>query len=363
MKKFVCFLALAVTTFCADAQFASLDKNEVKLMRESLKKDRKFSKIFRNFQVIADQSLSETPNPIAVILSQGLLAGDPRKTASLKALEDANKVYALAFAYKISGKTAYLNKATDFFTAWAKINKATDDPINQTKLEDMVTAYDLVREDVTAQSRTLTDDWLRGIADALVDSKYAKGSRGTAINNWNSHRIKMIALIAYTLHDNKYDSVISTELEKQLNVNLNPDGTTHDLMERDAFHYQTYDIEPLISTCIAIYRATGKNYFDWKTANGSTIKNCVDYMTPYMTGEKIHPEFVKSTVAFDKKRAENGEKGYAPGTLFEPVNGVHTFSLAAYFDKGYNTIIRRAMHDDNYLNWRMALNAFTVVKP
>jgi hypothetical protein len=35
-------------------------------------------------------------------------------------------------------------------------------------------------------------------------------------------------------------------------------------------------------------------------------------------GAKTHGEFVNSTVAFDKKRAANGEKGYAAGTLFEP---------------------------------------------
>lgn len=362
MKKLICFLAFLIIVVSVKGQIASLDKKEVAQMRKALNKGQKYQKVFEEYQKTADQSLTETPNPIETILSQGLLAGDPRKTASLKALEDANKVYALAFAYKASGKKEYLSKATDFISAWAKTNKATDDPINQTKLEDMVTAYDLVRNDIKPADKTLTDAWFRSIADALVDSKYAKGNRGTAINNWNSHRIKMIALIAYTLHDSKYDNIITTELEKQLNINLNPDGTTHDLVERDAFHYQTYDIEPLISACIAIYRATGKNYFTWKTANGSTIKNCVDYMTPFMTGEKTHPEFVKSTVPFDKKRAENGEKGYAPGTLFEPKNGVYTFSLAAYFDKGYNKVIRQAVHDDNYLNWRMAINDFTASK-
>ncbi|RYU90876.1 hypothetical protein EWM62_09560 [Mucilaginibacter terrigena] len=362
MKKFFCFLAFIAATISVKAQIASLDKKEVALMRKAISKDTKYQKVFEGYQRTADQSLNETPNPIETILSQGLLAGDPRKTASLKAVEDAGKVYALTLAYKMSEKTKYLAKATEFFIVWAKVNKATDDPINQTKLEDMVTAYDLVRDDIKPDDRDLIDGWLRSIADALVNSKYAKGNRGTAINNWNSHRIKMITLIAYTLHDSKYDSTIVTELEKQLNVNLNPDGTTHDLVERDAFHYQTYDIEPLISACIAIYRATGKNYFTWKTANGATIKNCVDYMTPFMTGEKTHPEFVKSTVPFDKKRAENGEKGYAPGTLFEPKNGIYTFSLAAYFDKGYNKVIRRAMHNDDYLNWRMALNEFTTTK-
>lgn len=358
MKNSACCLALIAMAFTATAQIVSLNKKEVALMRKAIKTDTAFQRAFAPYQKAADEALAATPNPIAEILSQGLLAGDPRKTASLKAVEDAYKTYALTLVYKSSGKKEYLNKATGFLIAWAKLNKSSGDPINDTKLEDMVTAYDLVRNDVASGDKAIIDGWMRQIADAEVNSASAKAGRGTAINNWNSHRIKMITLIAYTLHDDSYNSIITTELEKQLNVNLNPDGTTHDLIERDAFHYQTYDIEPLLSTSIAIYRAGGKNYFTWQTANSSSIKKCVDYMVPFMTGEKTHPEFVKSTVPFDLKRAQNNEKGYAPGTLFEPKNGIETFALAAFFDDGYKHIIRKAANDKLYLNWRMALNNF-----
>jgi hypothetical protein len=356
MKKLICFLSLMAVVSFVKAQVTGLNKKEVALMRKAIATNASYKKAFEPYQQAADSALHQTPNPIVEILSQGLLAGDPRKTASLKAVEDAYKTYALALAYTYLGKKEYLIKATDFLKAWANTNKATGDPINQTKLEDMVTAYDLVRSKIKADERTLIDTWMKSIADAMVNSATAKGNRGTAINNWNSHRIKMITLIAYTLHDDSYNSIITQELEKQLNVNLNPDGTTHDLLERDAFHYQTYDLEPLLSTCIAIYRAGGKNYFSYQTANGSSIKKCVDYMTPFMTGEKTHPEFVNSKVAFDLKRAQNNEKGYAPGTLFEPKNGIETFALAAYFDDGYADIIRKAAHDDNYFNWRLAIN-------
>ncbi len=360
MKKFICFLILTVVVLSVKAQIVSLDKNEIALMRKAINANNQYKKAFEPIQKTADKALNETPNPIETILSQGLLAGDTRKTASLKSLEDADKTYALALVYKYSNKKEYLNKAADFLKAWAKTNKATEDPINETKLEDMVTAYDLIRNDIEPADRTLIDAWMKSMADAQLHSGTAKGNKGTAINNWNSHRIKMFTLIAYTLHDSSYQSAITRALEQQLNINLNPDGTTHDLMERDAFHYQTYDIEPLLSACIAIYRATGKNYFTGQTVNESTLKKCVDYMTPYMTGEKTHPEFVNSKVPFDKKRAENGEKGYAPGTLFEPKNGIYMFSLAAFFDDDYLKVIHEAAKDENYFNWRMALNKYTI---
>ncbi len=359
MKRISCLLILMMLITSVKAQVVSLNRKEIAKIRKAIKNEKRYQEVFESYKQLAYKAVDETPNPIAEILSQGLLAGDPRKTASLKALEDADKIYALSLAYKVWDDRKFLDKATEFLLAWAKVNKATDDPINETKIEDIVTAYDLLRNDIRSADRAIIDAWMHRKADAQLESKYAKGSRGTAINNWNSHRIKMITLVAYTLHDTSYNNAIARELEKQLNINLNPDGTTHDFMERDAFHYQTYDLEPLLSACIAIYRATGKDYFTWKTANGSSIKNCVDYMVSFMTGEKTHAEFVKSTVPFDLKRAQNNEKGYAAGTLFEPKNGVNTLALAAYFDSGYNQIIRQAMQNTGYLNWRMALNDFT----
>ncbi|NCD71225.1 alginate lyase family protein [Mucilaginibacter agri] len=356
MKKLLLAIGFVSLMMNVKAQIVSLSKDELKHLKTAIDKDEAYKKVYEPFKITADRSLVEQPNPIEKITSQGLLEGNPAKTASLKAAADCNKVYALALVYRVSGQKQYLDKATEFLTSWAKINQATGDPIDETKLEDMVTAYDLVRSYLSAENQMLVDKWMESIAESLVNSESAKPGRGTAINNWNSHRIKMITLIAYTLHTDKYYSYITTELEKQLAVNLNPDGTTHDFIERDAFHYHTYDIEPLLSTCIALYRAKGKNYFDYQTPNGSSIKKCSDFMIPYMNGEKTHGEFVKSTVPFDKKRAENHEKGYEAGTLFQPKSGIYMLSLAAYFDPSYIGTIKQAANNQQYFNWQLALN-------
>jgi hypothetical protein len=360
MKKLLIIILFLTLGVNVHAQFVSLNSKEISSLKIRLDIDESppyaYKKAYRPILDAAQKALTETPNPIEKITSQGLLEGNPAKTASLKAAQDCYKVYSLAFLYRISDQKRYLDKAADFLIAWAKTNKATGDPIDETKLEDMVTGYDLVRNELSAENKTLIDQWFDSIAYSEVNSISAKPGKGTAINNWNSHRIKMIALIAYTLHTNKYDAYITAELEKQLAVNLNPDGTTHDFIERDAFHYHTYDIEPLLTTCIVLYRATGKNYFDYQTPNGASIKKCSDFMIPYMTGEKTHGEFVKSTVPFDKKRAENHEKGYEAGTLFEPKSGIYLLSLAAYFDPSYVPTIKKAAQDPQYLNWQLILN-------
>ncbi len=356
MKKKVLLIIFSAIIINAKAQYVSLNADEVNALKTAINTDKNYAETFAPFLSRSKQALTETPDPIEKIQSEGLLAGNPAKVASLAAVEDAGKIYSLALAYRYSDQKNYLDKATEFLLAWAKTNKASGNPINETKLEDMFTGYDLIRKDIPAQDRAVIDLWLDSIADAEANSSSALQGRGTAINNWNSHRIKIITLINYTLHTNKYDKLIISELEKQLAINLNPDGTTHDFTERDAFHYHTYDLEPLVTTCIVLYRATGKNYFDYQTPNGASIKKSVDFMTPYMTGEKTHGEFVNSTVPFDIARAKNNEKGYAAGTLFNPINGLYLFSLAAYFDPAYVSIIQKAAQSNSYFNWQLAIN-------
>lgn len=357
MKSIISVIGLLAIVNTAKAQLISFNYKEVKAMRSAIDDSQEYKKVFNPYLQTAKQTLSEIPNPIQEIRSQGLLEGDPAKTASLNAVKDAYKIYALALTYKYNGDKHYLDKANMYLLAWAATNKSSGDPINETKLEDMFTAYDLIRNDLQSDSRTQIDSWMKSIADGQVNSASAKEGRGTAINNWNSHRIKIITLIAYTLHDHHYDDIIKNELEKQLEVNLNADGTTLDLEDRDAFHYHTYDLEPLLSACIAIYRNGGKNYFIYQTTKGASIKKCVDYMSPFMTSEKTHPEFVKSKVAFDQKRAKNNEKGYAAGTLFNPENGIGVFSLAEFFEPAYIDIIYKASKEGKqYFNWQLAQN-------
>lgn len=347
-------LLCAVT---ANAQYVSLTRAELNQLKTRISRDTAVAALAAPFHRQAEQAMQEQPNPIAKIESQGLLEGDPRKVASLKAVQDGDKVYALALAYRLYGQKTYLQKATDYLTAWAQTNQPTGDPINETKLESMITGYDLIRPELSATQRQAVDTWFDRMADGEVHSFSVQPGKGTAVNNWNSHRIKIITLIAYTLHANKYDSIISSELEKQIGQNLNADGTSLDFMERDAFHYHTYDLEPLLTATIAIKRATGKNYFTYESDKQASIKKSVDFIVPYMTGEKQHGEFVNSRVEFDRKRAANHEKGYAAGTPFEPQSGIYLLSLATYFDPGYVKTIQKATPEkSSYLNWTLLLN-------
>ena len=361
MKKVVLLISFLVAGMYAQAQYVSLSDAEITALKKNIESKDDVKKAFESYKQTAEQALNEQPNPIETIVSQGVLAGNPAKTASLKSLQDGGKIYALALCYRLYQQKAYLQKAQDFLLAWANTNKPNGDPINETKLEDFITGYDLIRNDVSAESKQQIDNWLIKVGEAELNSASAKPGKTTSFNNWNSHRIKTITLVAFTLHNTGYEPRIYQELEKQINVNLNADGSGFDFLERDALHYHTYTLEPLLRASMVIYRATGKNYFTYQSEKGASIQKSVDFLVPFVTGAKTHGEFVNSKVSFDKKRAENHEKGYEAGTLFEPANGVYTLSLAAYFNPAYIKNIQQVNSTKQKFNWQLVLDQ--VMKP
>jgi hypothetical protein len=343
MKKIIVLMfVFASLTIKVSAQYVSLSNDEFSKLKTLINSDPTVKAAFEPFQTLADKALTEEPDPIERIASEGKLAGDPDKIKTAKSVEDANKIYALALVYKIYDNKACLNKAAQYLQAWARVNKSCGDPIDETKLENLITGYDIVRNAIDPAVKKEVDSWLQNIADGELNSKYMAPGRGTAVNNWNSHRIKIIAMIVYTLHNDKYDKIIQNELTKQIAINLYADGSGLDFAERDALHYHVYTLEPLITAAMVIYRATGKNYFNYESEKGSSIKKSTDFLVPFVTGEKTHGEFLNSRVAFDKARAKNNEKDYQAGAKFNPLNGVHVLEQAAYFDGKYLAAVKQA---------------------
>ena len=355
MKRIYIVLGLFIISANAKAQYVSLSAAEIKTLKSAIQADDKVRKQFEPIKVQAMRALTEAPNPIEKVTSQGLLQGNPAKTASLKAVEDAPKIYALALNYRLYGDKAYLNKAQEFLTAWAKMNKATGDPIDETKLEDFFTGYDLIRSEVSTAQKKEIDNWLETIALAEINSASAAPNKSTSKNNWNSHRIKVITQVVYTIQAKKYYDQVNQLIEQQLGQNLYADGSSYDFTERDALHYHIYTLEPLLKAMIVVNRATGKNYYSFESPIKSSVQKSVQFLVPFVTGEKTHGEFANSRVKFDRDRAANGEKGYVAGHPFNPKNGIVVLSLAAYFDPGMMKIIQQ-VNGNGYYDWQLVLN-------
>lgn len=300
---------------------------------------------FKQIMLIAQKALTETPDPIQTISTEGKLKGDPVKTATQASIRDFNKIYALAVCYKTTEKQQYLDKYIEFMLAWARTNQPGGNPINDTNLDPVIEGYQLIKSSIPADAHQEILKWLKATATAEIESTPKNQNKGTAFNNWNSHRLKIIGEIGFATGDNKFQQFAIENLKKQLAVNLLPDGSSIDFKLRDALHYHVYDLEPLLTLSIVIKKATKQDFYNYQSETGSSLKKSVEWLVPYLTGEKTHEEFVHSTVAFDQKRANNGEAGYQKGTLFNPLNGLRTLVLAGYFDPSYDDLYNKVKGD------------------
>lgn len=341
-----------------NAQWVSQNSQEIRKLQKLISTDPAAAKIYRAIAEKANTALTETPRPVDTIISEGHLVTDPKKINTIKSLADMQKIYALAIAYQITKKKEYRNKSVEFLLAWAKTNHGVGNPINDTKLDAVWESYDLLKNEISQADKTIIEQWMQQVADAEINVFFAKKSNKSTYNNWNSHRIKVVGLIAYTLNSAAYKTFTDSSLRIQIQKNLYADGSGMDFKDRDALHYHIYTLEPLLKIATVIKRATGKDYFIYQSPSGSSIQRSVAFLAPYATGEKIHHEFVNSKVSFDKKRADNKEPGYTIGANFKPEAATEVLSYAAWFDAGYNTIVQKLTQNNTpYPNWQLLLNA------
>ena len=353
MRKFVIIITLASLSFTSFAQLVSLNPGEIKTLKSQVKNNEEIKKLYLGFKKSTLGYLNELPNPIDTIRTEGLLKGNPKKVKTQQALADMNKMFDLALQYRITEDQKYLNKCVEFLNAWAKINKPNGDPIDDTNLDPAVEAYDLIKKDVPAIDKKVIDQWLNETAWAEINSKRMKAGRATAINNWNAHRLKVVGEIGYALNNQELISWTIENLKKHININLYADGTSLDFKERDAMHYHIYDLEPMLKLAIIIDRAKGPNFYTYESPKGSSIKKSVEWLIPYINGEKQHEEYVNTTVKFDRDRAKNNEPGFAAGTMFKPDLALPVLKLAVYFDPTQIGLLQKVNGSRN--NWQMVL--------
>jgi hypothetical protein len=340
------------------AQTVSLSRKEAGHLKKMIREDREVRALFDSLQNIADTALEDDPNPIDTIRTEGLLQGDPRKTATWEAMRDFHKMYALALTWRVTGRREYLDKTSIYLVAWADSNHSRGDPIDDTNLDPAIEAFDLVKNGLVPAEIRRVSKWLRQTAEAEIHAVYNKPERATAHNNWNSHRLKIVGEIGFAIGDTALQHYAGEGIKTQIGQNLKPDGSSEDFTSRDALHYHVYDLEPLLKLAIVLKRAAGIDFYHYTAPSGSSLVKSVQWLLPYLDGRQTHAEFVNSTVEFDKRRARNGEAGYKAGTLFEPRNGIATLLLASWFDPEQLVLVRQlAGTTASYPYWQTAINA------
>jgi hypothetical protein len=284
----------------------------------------------------ADAHLADTPHPLPRLHTEGTLPHQGIRDQSIAAERDFDTMLAFAFAYRLTGDNRYLDAEARFLTSWSKVYQPSLNPIDETRFDPVILAFDLTRANLPAATQQQVVALFRTMATGYLD--WEDHNPGKDIDNWNSHRIKLATLGAYLTGDPALVARAAKAFREQVKQNIRPDGSVDDFYKRDALHYVTYDLEPLITASLAA-KTHGEDWFHTAATGQPSLEMAIDWLVPFATGAKTHQEFVNSKVAFDAARDKAGEHGYS-GT-WEPAGSVNLFTLATFQDAHYAPILRQ----------------------
>jgi hypothetical protein len=327
-----------------------LTQQEQKSLARLIRENQSARKLWLQLKKEAEAVMDDSPDPLSVIHYEGLLDTDPKRVRTERSLEDMDKVALLLFAYYASHDERYAQKAKEYILAWSKTYKATGNPINENKFEPLIHSYSVMRSIFNEREKRIVGGWLRGIADAEVANK------SIPMNNWEAKRIKLVSLIGLILESKEYVEFADRHFKAYVEVALNGDGTTLDLMERDALGYHVSGLKPLMVYGITLEQFgpdTGFDPFTYQNSSGGSIEKSVEYVNPYALGEKVHKEWINTKVELDKKRAEAGLEKYQPGTHFKPEQSREMYELAYFYNDRYLKIINEIKPSEGgeYHSW------------
>ncbi len=282
----------------------------------------------------ASDVLDRPPGAIPELHTEGTLPGHGIRDISIAAKRDQPITLDFALAWRETGDPRFLAQATRYLEAWAGIYRMSFNPIDETGFDTMIIATDIVGNAMPRASRARIDAFWRRMAVGYLD--VMRGSPKNAITNWQSHRIKLATLTAYRTGDRRLVARARAAYRKQVIANLRADGTTFDFAERDALHYVTYNLDPLMMAALAA-KAHGEDWFGWSAPSGASLPRSLNWLAAFARGEKVHVEFARSRIAFDRERAAAGQKEYAPHA-WDPAAATTTFALAATLDKSFEPL-------------------------
>ncbi|MBB5467802.1 hypothetical protein OKW30_003821 [Paraburkholderia sp. Clong3] len=281
--------------------------------------------------------LNEQPHALAKLHTEGTLPHEGIYDQSVEAEKDLDLLRDAALAWRATSDDRFLKLVDRLLYAWVTTYQPSFNPIDETRFEGLILAYDMTASALPVKTRNAAMAFLTKLANGYIGQIDAQPRplTGTFRNNWQSHRIKLIAMAAFTLDNRKMINAAQRLFVEHIGDNIAPDGSTIDFGERDALHYVTYDLQPLVTAALAA-RRHNRNWLQEKGANGATLLAALNWLVPFATGAQTHEEFVHSNVAFDAKRREAGLPGYSGP--WDPKNATELFHLAARLDGRFTPV-------------------------
>ncbi|WP_248802567.1 alginate lyase family protein [Pseudomonas sp. MWU13-2100] len=288
----------------------------------------------------AQRHLGDGIHALPHLHTEGTLPNQGIREQSIAAEKDWPVLRQAALAWRLSADPRYLRQVDEGLATWTRTYQPDFNPIDETNLDQLIDAYTLTASALRPETREASRAFLRQLGNGyLAQIRQFHASKSSKnINNWQSHRVKLVTLAAAALADQGMLEQAFQLFRQQVADNLLPDGSALDFRERDALHYVVYDLEPLVQAALAA-KPYGGNWLGYSAPTGASLSRSLDWLVPYANGQRSHQEFVHTRVKFDRDRANVGEAGYS-GT-WEPKSSNKLFWLAAQLDGRYLPLARQ----------------------
>jgi hypothetical protein len=124
---------------------------------------------------------------------------------SVEAEKDLDLLRDAALAWRATSDDRYLKLVDRLLYAWVTTYQPSFNPIDETHFEGLILAYDMTASALPVKTRNASMAFLTKLGNgyiAQIDAQ-PRPLTGTYRNNWQSHRVKLIAMAAFTLDNRK----------------------------------------------------------------------------------------------------------------------------------------------------------------
>lgn len=293
--------------------------------------------------------LDSQPHPLAHIHTEGTLPHQGIWDESIAAKKDLPVMRDAALAWRAGAGKPYLELAKRYLNAWVATYQPNLNPIDETDFDALIDTYAIVAPQLDAPSKAAAHTFLTNWAKAYIADidAHAPGSQPEPSinwrNNWQSHRVKLVVMMAMALDDPELIKAATRIFRAQVDINIHADGEVLDFAQRDAMHYVIYDLGPLTRAALAA-RARGEDWYNYQAPGGGSIAKGYAWLRPYAAGEKPHEEFKNSSVKFDAQRAAAGIAGYSGP--FDTRKAGEVYWMASAFDPAYRGLAKQLQADE-----------------
>jgi hypothetical protein len=190
--------------------------------------------------------------------------------------------------------------------------------------------YSLIRKVISAADRATIDAWFKARAEI-----FRTDTDTNRINNWETARLHQFLSYGYVLDEVVYRNTYDSRVNNFMSKNLYPNGTTQDLIHRDAFAYHAYDLLFYARICNvkALFEgyAAADQFYTKDVKWGASLKKCVDFWIPYLMDPVKNPHREFADTQYNPDR--NSEKYSSYNKMYVPASTIYVVNELYLVDK------------------------------